>query len=89
MAVDSPIGHLGVNKFLDGAVIFSTRAVVKLAGAAHAQGLMGALLVKDLAPKFQRILADPWSKAFEFESNVAVQSFMGPVVLGVTRAPSL
>ena len=89
MAVDSPIGHPGVNELLDGALIFSTRAVVKLAGAAHAQGLLGALLVKGLAPKIQRILADPWSKAFEFESNVAVQSFMGPVVLGVTRAPSL
>lgn len=89
MAVDSPIGHLGVNELLDGALIFSTRAVVKLAGTAHAQGLMGALLVKGLAPKIQRSLAGSRPKAFEFEPNVAVQSFMSPVVLGVARAPSL
>jgi hypothetical protein len=64
MAVNSPIGQLGVNELLDGVVIFSTRAVIKLAEAAHARGLTGALLVKGLEPKIQRILADPWSKGF-------------------------
>jgi hypothetical protein len=50
---------------------------------------MGALLVKGLAPKIQRILAGSRSKALEFEPNIAVQSFMSPVVLGMARTAPL
>jgi len=45
---------------------------------------MGTLLVKFLTPKIQRLLAGLSSKAFQLQTDVAMQPFVGPVVLGMT-----
>src|SRR5262249_47625517 len=50
--VDSPPDHLGIVQLLHPAAIAPSRMLIKLSGTTHSKGLMGALLVKLLAPQF-------------------------------------
>src|SRR5262249_3190175 len=56
--VDSPADHLRIVQLLHPALIAPSRMLIKLTGTPHSKGLMGALLVKLLAPQFQAMLID-------------------------------
>ena len=47
---------------------------------------MGALLVKLLAPQLQAMLGDP-AQGLELRADIAMQTFMGSVVLGMAGRP--
>jgi len=58
---------------------------IKFTRTAHSKGLMGALLIKLLAPQFQTILIDA-AQALQFQTDIATQAFVRSVVLGMPGA---
>src|SRR5262249_43919574 len=86
--VDSARDHLWIVQLLDSAPISTSRMLIKFARTTHTKGLVGALLVKLLAPQFQAILIDS-AQTLELQADIAMQTFVGPIVLRMPGAASL
>ena len=61
---------------------------IKFTRTTHSKGFMGALLVKLLAPQFQAVLID-LAQTLKLQANIAMQAFVGPIVLRMPGAASL
>ena len=84
MAADPSQAHLGIIQILGRAFIFALRRKVDFPRAAHAQRLVRPLIVKALTPQIQGGLI-ALAACFQLAADIAVQSLMGAVVLGMAR----